>query len=254
MLKGKTENLSKSSYKDLTIISGIFVGILLISNVASTKIFGFGLPTFTLNIFGLEMVIDLVLDGGTILFPLSYIFGDVLTEVYGFINTRRVIWTGFIMAAVMSFTFTAVGALPPAEMWNSSPDMAFKMQDAYSSILGQMPMIVVGSLVAYFFGEYTNSVIMSVMKKKQKGKQLWKRTIGSTLVGQAVDTIVFVVIAFGISGILPLGTLIGLIVLNYIFKVFIEVIMTPITYKVVKLLKKRAGTDVYDNDVKYTPI
>ncbi len=245
---------NNNSHKDLAVVSGLFVGILIISNIASTKIFGFGLPTFTINIFGLDIVIDFILDGGTLLFPLSYIFGDVLTEVYGFVNTRKIIWIGFIMSAVMSLIFTIVGILPPSDMWNSNPDYAFKLQDAYKSILGQTPMIVIGSLVAYFMGSYTNSIIMSIMKKKQKGKQLWKRTIGSTLVGEGVDTIVFVVIAFGITGFIPLGGLIGLIVLNYIFKVSVEVIMTPITYMVVKLLKRRAGEDVYDYNVKYTPI
>jgi queuosine precursor transporter len=243
----------KSSFhKDISIIAGAFVGILLISNVASTKIFGIGLPSLK-NIFGLGIDIDFVLDGGTLLFPLSYIFGDVLTEVYGFVNTRKVIWTGFIMAAIMSLTFLIVGLLPPDAYWNEGQDLGFKLQDAYKSILGQTPMIVIGSLVAYFCGNYTNSIIMSVMKKKQKGKHLWKRTIGSTLVGEGVDTVVFAVIAFGITGIIPIGGVIGLIILNYVFKVGVEVMMTPITYLVVRVLKKRAGKDVYDYDVKYTP-
>jgi queuosine precursor transporter len=245
---------SKKAYKHIEIVAGAFVGILLISNIASTKIFGFGLPTFTLNLFGLEIVIDLVLDGGTILFPLSYIFGDVLTEVYGFANTRKVIWLGFIMAAVMSLVLFIVGMLPPADMWNVSPHHNFLLQDAYNSILGQTPMIVIGSLVAYFFGSYSNSMIMSIMKKKQKGRHLWKRTIGSTLVGEGIDTIIFVLIAFGIPGILPLGSLIGLIILNYIFKVLVEVFMTPVTYKIVNTLKTKIGKDVYDENISYTPI
>lgn len=248
----KDVNEKKGFHKDIAIIAGAFVGILLISNVASTKIFGIGLPSLK-NVFGFGIDIDFVLDGGTLLFPLSYIFGDVLTEVYGFVNTRKVIWTGFIMAAVMSLTFLVVGLLPPDAYWNEGQDFGFKLQHAYKAILGQTPMIVIGSLIAYFCGNYTNSIIMSIMKKKQKGKHLWKRTIGSTLVGEGVDTVVFAVIAFGITGIIPIGGVIGLIILNYLFKVGVEVIMTPITYLVVKLLKKRAGTDIYDYDVKYTP-
>ncbi len=247
-------NKEPGKNRDMAIISGIFVGVLLISNVASTKIFGFGIPSLNFNLFGFNIVIDFVLDGGTVLFPISYIFGDILTEVYGFVNTRKVIWTGFIMAGVMSLTFVLVGILPPDQYWNSATGNVFTMQEAYNSILGQTPMIVIASLIAYFLGNYTNSIIMSIMKKKQKGKHLWKRTIGSTIVGEGVDTIIFATIAFGITGIIPISGVIGLIILNYIFKVLVEVIMTPVTYKIVKLLKKRLGEDIYDYNVKYTPM
>jgi queuosine precursor transporter len=254
MEKNIKVNKHPNRNRDMAVISGIFVGVLLISNVASNKIFGFGIPTLNINLFGFNIAIDFVLDGGTVLFPISYIFGDILTEVYGFVNTRKVIWTGFIMAGVMALTFVLVGILPPDQFWNTGSGNAFTMQKAYQAILGQTPMIVIASLIAYFLGNYTNSIIMSLMKKKQKGKHLWKRTIGSTLVGEGVDTIVFATLAFGITGIIPISGVIGLIILNYIFKVLVEVFMTPVTYKIVGLLKRRLGEDVYDYNVKYTPI
>lgn len=206
----------------------IFVSILLISNVASTKIVDFGMFDF---------------DGGTLLFPLSYIFGDILTEVYGYGRTRRIIWMGFLMNIVMVLVFSAVGALPASESWNN--------QDAYNSVLGMTPRIVLASMVAYTFGAFSNSYVLAKLKLKTKGKFLWLRTIGSTIVGEGLDTVIFCLISF--YGVLP-NELLGLVILsNYIFKVGVEVIFTPVTYLIVGTLKRIEGIDVYDRKTLFNP-
>ncbi len=216
------------SYRYFDLIMAFFVAILLISNVASSKIMDLGPFTF---------------DGGTILFPLSYIFGDILTEVYGYRRSRRVIWTGFGCAALMAAVFAVVGALPPAEGWEG--------QEAYLAILGLTPRIVLGSLVAYFCGEFSNSYILAKMKLFTKGRWLWTRTIGSTLVGEGVDTLLFVLIAF--YGILPSGLLVSVMISNYIFKVGLEVVMTPLTYRVVDWLKLHEQEDHFDYKTDFNP-
>ncbi len=215
-------------YKYFDIILGVFVAVLLISNVASTKIVQFGPFTF---------------DGGTLLFPLVYIFGDVLTEVYGYRRARRVIWTGFASALLMSLVFIIVGALPAATDWHS--------QAAYDAILGLTPRIVVASLVAYLFGEFSNSYILAKMKLWTGGKHLWSRIIGSTIVGQGLDTVLFVTVAFG--GILPFGLLVTIIISNYIFKVGLETIFTPVTYRIVGFLKHAEQSDAYDYSTRFNP-
>ena len=218
----------QKSFKYLGAISVFFVSVLLISNVASTKIVDFGYFTF---------------DGGTLLFPLSYIFGDILTEVYGYKRARGVVWLGFFMALLMSVVFIVVGKLPSASGWNN--------QSAYDLILGLTPRIVLASLIAYACGEFSNSYILAKIKIKMKGKKLWVRTIGSTIVGEFIDSILFIIIAFW--GILPNSLLITLIISNYIFKTSIEVLFTPITYKVVNFLKKKENEDYYDTDTNFNP-
>lgn len=218
----------EKNYKYLGAISVFFVSVLLISNVASTKI-------VDLKYF--------IFDGGTLLFPLSYIFGDILTEVYGYKKSRGVIWLGFFMALLMSLIFIIVGKLPAAIGWDN--------QAAYDAILGLTPRIVAASLVAYFFGEFSNSFVLAKMKILTKGKWLWARTIGSTVVGEFVDSTLFILIAF--AGILPGSLLFTLIVSNYLFKTAIEVLFTPVTYKVVKFLKQKEGEDYYDNDTNFNP-
>lgn len=222
------KELMQKNYKYLGAISVFFVSILLISNVASTKILDFGYFTF---------------DGGTLLFPLSYIFGDILTEVYGYKRARGVIWLGFFMALLMSIIFIIVGKLPPAADWGN--------QAAYDAILGLTPRIVIASLVAYFFGEFSNSFILAKMKIWTKGKWLWTRTIGSTLVGELVDSSLFILIAFW--GIFPNSLLFTLIVSNYIFKTAVEVLFTPATYKIVKFLKREEQEDYYDKNTNFNP-
>ncbi len=218
----------QKSYKYLGTISVFFVSVLLISNVASTKIVDFGWFTF---------------DGGTLLFPLSYIFGDILTEVYGYKRARGVIWLGFFCALLMSIVFVVVGKLPPAPGWEN--------QASYDAILGLTPRIILASLVAYMCGSFSNSLILAKMKLWMKGKHLWARTIGSTVVGEFVDSTLFILIAF--VGILPGSLLLTLIISNYIFKTLVEVVLTPVTYRVVKFLKKNENEDYYDKDTNFNP-
>jgi queuosine precursor transporter len=215
-------------YNFFNAITGFFVAVLLISNVASSKIVDFGPFTF---------------DGGTILFPISYIFGDILTEVYGYRKSRQVIWIGFASALLMTVVFEIIGFLPSAPGWEN--------QEAYRAILGTTPRIVAASLTAYFAGEFSNSYILAKLKIFTQGRWLFTRTIGSTIVGQGVDTLFFCCIAF--AGTIPGSTLIALIVSNYVFKVGFEVAATPLTYAVVGFLKKNELTDVYDYKTNFNP-
>jgi len=215
-------------YKHLDTITGLFVAVLLISNVASTKIVDFGWFTF---------------DGGTLIFPVSYIFGDILTEVYGYRRSRKVIWLGFISAAVMSIVFGVVGVLPAAREWPN--------QEAYEKILGMTPRIVIASLIAYWAGEFSNSYVLAKMKLFTRGRWLWTRTIGSTLIGEGVDTALFATIAFG--GLLSSSLLTGVIVSNYIFKCGVEAVFTPITYIIVGWLKREEEVDWYDRGTNFNP-
>lgn len=218
----------RRAYRYFDLVMAAFVTVLLISNVASTKIVLLGPFTF---------------DGGTILFPFSYIFGDILTEVYGYARSRRVIHAGFAAALLLALTLAAVGALPAAAGWEH--------QAAYNAILGQTPRIVVGSLVAYFAGEFSNSWVLARMKVLTRGRWLWMRTIGSTLVGELVDTALFVLVAFW--GVYP-PALVGSIVLsNYAFKVGLEALLTPVTYRVVNGLKRAEREDYYDVGTDFNP-
>lgn len=218
----------KPVFRYFDILMALFVAVLLISNIASMKILTLWKFTF---------------DGGTILFPLSYIFGDILTEVYGYKNSRKVIWTGFFCALLMSLVLWIVQILPPASDWNN--------QKAFESVLGFMPRIVIASLLAYLAGEFSNSFILSKLKIRTKGKLLWLRTIGSTLVGEGIDTALFCFIAF--YGVLPNSLLLSVIISNYIFKCGVEIIFTPATYKIVYFLKRKEGIDSYDVGVNYNP-
>jgi len=216
------------SYRHIDTITALFVAVLLISNIAATKILVLGPFTF---------------DGGTILFPLSYIFGDILTEVYGYARSRKVIWLGFISAAVMAAMFALVGALPPAADW--------QYQDAYMVILGQTPRIVVASLIAYLAGEFSNAFTLAKLKIATGGRWLWLRTISSTLVGQFVDTLLFVAIAF--SGLLPTSVLGAMLISNYIFKCGVEALFTPVTYAITGWLKRQENEDYYDRGTNFNP-
>ncbi len=215
-------------YRYFDVLMAVFVAVLLVSNIASTKILTLWKFTF---------------DGGTILFPLSYIFGDVLTEVYGYRRTRRVIWTGFMAAVMMSLVLWIVQLLPPAEGWPH--------QKAFESLIGFMPRIVLASLVAYFAGEFINSMLLSRLKVITEGKHLWMRTIGSTLVGEGIDTLLFTLIAFW--GVLPHDLLLAVIVSNYLFKCSVEILFTPATYALVRFLKRKEQTDVFDRGISYNP-
>ncbi len=215
-------------YRAFDLIMALFVAVLLISNVASSKILDLGPFTF---------------DGGTLLFPISYIFGDVLTEVYGYGRSRRVIWAGFFAALLMAGTLAVVGWLPAAAGWEG--------QAAYAAILGQTPRIVLGSVVAYFAGEFANSYTLARMKLLTGGRFLWMRTIGSTLVGEGVDTVLFVLIAF--AGVLPPALLVTIVISNYLFKCGFEALATPITYQVVNHLKRLERQDYFDWNTDFNP-
>lgn len=231
----------KRSYKYYDFIMALFVSVLLISNIASAaKIIDWGV-----SIFGLPLAFD----AGTLLFPISYIFGDILTEVYGYKRSRRVIWAGFSAAALMAFTFWLIGLMPGEAAWQE-----YAGQTAYNAILGGVASggIIIASLAAYFAGEFSNSFILAKMKVATQGRWLWARTIGSTLIGQGIDTIFFIVIAT-IFGVFPWAIALSLITANYIFKVAIEVIFTPLTYAIVGFLKLAEQEDYYDRDTDFNP-
>ncbi len=195
------------------------------------------------------MGLRLAFDAGTLLFPLSYIFGDILTEVYGYARARKVIWTGFLWSAIMAGVFFVIQKMPGESEW-----IGYAGNEAYASILGGVSTggIIVASLCAYFVGEFSNSYVLAKMKIAMSGKKLWARTIGSTLIGQALDTTVFILIACAL-GVFPWAIALSLIVANYIFKVGIEVILTPATYKVVGFLKKAESEDYYDKGTDFNP-
>lgn len=211
-----------------TAIAALFAVVLIVSNVASAKIVSFW---------------GLTLDAGTVLFPLSYIFGDVLTEVYGYAASRRVIWIGFGSSLLASAVFMLVGVLPASPEWGG--------QEAYQAILGLTPRIVMASLCAYLVGEFANSYVLARMKVAMDGRALWMRTIGSTLVGELLDSAIFVVAAFW--GVLPTSLILPLILSNYVFKVAIEALFTPATYAIVGYLKRHDRTDVYDRTTDFNP-
>ncbi len=228
-------------YYDL--IMALFVTVLLTSNIASSaKIIDWGV---SLPLVGLPLAFD----AGTLLFPISYIFGDVLTEVYGYAASRRVIWTGFAMVALTGLTLWVVARMPGEAAWQRTAGQA-----AYDAILGGVSQggILVASIVAYFCGEFSNSFILAKMKVWTQGRYLWMRTIGSTLVGEAVDSTVFVVVACSF-GVFPWSVALSIIVANYIFKVGIEVAFTPATYRMVDWLKRAEHEDYFDVHTDFNP-
>ncbi len=219
----------------------VFVTVLVVSNVASSaKIVDLGF-----NLGGVPMAFD----AGTLLFPLSYIFGDILTEVYGYKKSRRVIWTGFFCLALASAVFALVGRLAGEATWQGYAGDA-----AYAAILGGMSSggIVLGSLAGYWSGEFTNSFTLAKMKVWTRGRHLWARTIGSTLVGELVDSSVFVVVAC-LFGVFPWSLFASLVLTNYLFKVTIEALMTPATYMIVNRLKRVEGEDYFDTTTNFNP-
>ncbi len=228
-------------YRYLDLVIAAFVTVLLISNIASSaKIIDWG---FTIK--GLPLAFD----AGTLMFPLSYIFGDILTEVYGYRRSRRVIWVGFAASTAMSASFWVVQHLPGEAMWQDYAGDA-----AYAAILGGVSSggIIIASLAAYFLGEFSNSYILAKMKVAMDGRRLWMRTIGSTLIGQCIDTAGFILIAT-LFGVFPWEIFWTLIVTNYIFKVAVEIVFTPVTYGIVGFLKRTEQEDYYDRDTNFNP-
>jgi len=206
--------MKTTTYKYYDIILALFVSVLLISNISAVKLVDIG---------------PFIADGGAVLFPLAYIFGDILTEVYGFNAARRAIWAGFAVQLLAVTTFWIVGELPPS--------VVFENQEAFMSILGFLPRIVLASLAAYLFGEFVNAKLVIKIRNYTGEKRMYVRFIGSTVVGQFIDTIIFGLIAFG--GILTGSEMIEFVLFGWIFKTLVEVLLLPVTYRVVSFLKTR---------------
>ncbi len=235
------ENNNHRNYRYLDLITALFVTALVVSNIASSaKIVDWGL-----SIFGVRLAFD----AGTLLFPLSYIFGDILTEVYGYQRSRRVIWTGFFCLSLSAVVFAVIRILPGEATWQQ-----YAGQNAYNAILGGMSTggIVVASLLGYWTGEFSNSFTLAKMKILTHGRWLWTRTVGSTLVGEMVDSLIFILVA-SLFSVFPWSLFITLVMTNYIFKCSIEALMTPVTYLVVNGLKHSEHEDYYDRGTNFTP-
>jgi len=211
------------------LVTSIFVTCLITSNIIAVKL---------VNIFGL------ILPAGILIFPISYIFGDVLTEVYGYRQARQVIWLGFFCNLIAVVAIWLGQILPSASFWDG--------QAAYERILGYTPRLLGASFLAYLVGEFANSFVLAKMKIATNGRWLWARTIGSTLVGQGLDSLVFMTLAF--IGTIPLTVLAGAIVAQWLSKSVYEAIITPLTYVLVNFLKKREGLDVFDTDTRFNPL
>jgi queuosine precursor transporter len=217
------------TYRYYDLVMAAFVTVLVCSNfIGAGKAITVAGQTFT---------------AGILFFPLSYIFGDILTEVYGYARARKVVWAGFGALAFASFMAWFIVRMPPAEGWPN--------QAAYETVYGGAPRIALASLVAYFFGEFTNSFVLAKMKLLTAGRMLWSRTIGSTLLGELVDSVIFYPLAFW--GTWPAELVLSVTVGNYLAKVGWEVLMTPVTYRVVGFLKRAEREDYYDRDTRFTP-
>jgi queuosine precursor transporter len=227
-------------YRYFDWIMAVFVTVLVVSNIASSA----KIVTLGFSLFGIPMAFD----AGTILFPISYIFGDVLTEVYGYKNSRRVIWAGFFCLALAAFVMWLVRIMPGEATWEQ-----YAGQQAFLAILGGFSSggIVLASLFGYWSGEFANSYTLAKMKILTRGRWLWSRTIGSTIVGELVDTLVFVIIACAF-GVFPWSLFLVLTLTNYLFKCGVEALMTPLTYAVVTQLKRAENEDYYDVGTDFT--
>lgn len=221
--------MKQKNFRYYDFLMAAFVCILLCSNlIGASKI---------------ATVWGFTFGAGVLFFPISYVFGDVLTEVYGYARARKVVWAGFGALIFASFMSWFVLKLPPAEGWVH--------QEAFQTVFGSTPRLVLGSLIAFFCGEFCNSFVLAKMKILTKGKALWSRTIGSTIVGEGVDSLLFYPIAF--YGIWPNDLLIKVMISNYFIKVGWEVIITPFTYIIVNALKRAEGEDHYDTNTNFTP-
>ena len=240
-MKETNKNSTKNTFKVLDILTVVFVLVLVLSNIASSaKIIDWGISLGDL---------PLSFDAGTVLFPISYIIGDVLVEVYGYKRSRRIIWIGFGALAFSAFVFWLVQVLPGEATWQATVG-----QNSYDQILGSMSSgaIVVASLAGFFAGSFSNAIMMALMKVLTKGKLLWTRTIGSSVVGQGFDTFAFIFFASAL-GVFPWSLFWSLTITNYIFKLIVEIVVTPITYWVVNTLKHTEGVDIFDDDTNLTP-
>ncbi|MCC7483625.1 MAG: queuosine precursor transporter [Burkholderiales bacterium] len=224
------------SYRYYDLVMAGFVTVLVSSNVIGpAKVVEVDLPLLGALTFG----------AGAAFFPVSYVFGDILTEVYGYARARKVIWAGFAGLAFASFMAAVVVALPPAPFWQH--------QGAYEIAFGNTPRIVAASMFAYFCGEFVNSYVLARMKVLTAGRWLWTRTIGSTIAGEAVDSALFYPLAFWGSGIIPDEKLPLVMTAQFFFKVGVEVVLTPVTYRIVAFLKRAEEEDHYDRRTNFNP-
>jgi uncharacterized integral membrane protein (TIGR00697 family) len=215
-------------YKYLDALTTAFVVILLVSNLVAQKIC---------------MIGPFAISGAILLFPVTYIFGDIFTEVYGFAASRRAIWLGFFGTILLYLIASATIALPSAPGWHN--------QQAFTTVFGFIPRILAASLISFWAGEFANSYTMARLKLLTNGSKLWTRTIGSTIVGQAVDTVLVITLTF--AGVAPVGTLVNMMVTTYLLKVAYEVLATPLTYLVIHWLKTAEQADAFDRDKSFNP-
>jgi uncharacterized integral membrane protein (TIGR00697 family) len=229
MLRSRRRGIQREKYSLWFIISAaIFITCLITANIMAVK---------------LIVVVGLVVPAAIIIFPISYIFGDILTEVYGYGQARRIIWLGFLCNLIAVIAIWIGQILPPASFWGG--------QMAYERILGYTPRLLVASFSAYLLGEFANSFIMAKMKIATQGRWLWSRTIGSTLVGEGFDSLVFMTIAFW--GEIPMAALAAAIITQWLVKSAYEAVVTPLTYIAVKFLKRREGIDTFDYKTRFSP-
>ena len=228
---------SNRAYRWLPFITALFVTTLIVSNIIAVKL---------VDLFGLFV------PAAVVLFPVAYIFGDVLTEVYGYARARQVIWTGFFCNLLAVIAMIIGGLLPAAPFWSAggfnTPQTA---QQAYMAILGFTPRLLLASFLAYLIGEFLNSFVLAQLKVKTAGRFLWLRTIGSTLIGQGADSVVFITVAF--AGIIPAGGLLQAILSQWLLKTAYETVATPLTYLVVNALKKAEREDYFDRGTDFNP-
>ena len=235
MADSQSHSTHRFKYYDFAMAA--FVAILICSNlIGAAKLVQF----FELNIFGWEAG---VFGAGILFFPLSYVLGDVLTEIYGYARARRVVWAGFASVLFMAAMSWIVVAMPPAPGWAG--------QSAYEQVFGLTPRIVLASVAAFWAGELTNAFVMARMKVMTGGKRLWQRTIGSTVVGQGVDSLIFYPLAF--LGVWTTSQVVTVLITNYLLKVLWEAALTPVTYRVVGFLRRAEGVDVFDSETNFTP-
>jgi uncharacterized integral membrane protein (TIGR00697 family) len=230
--------MNNPGYRYLNLLTAIFVTTLVVSNIIAVKLIG---------------ISGLVVPSAVILFPVAYIFGDMLTEVYGYQRARQVIWIGFFCNLLAVLAIWVAGLLPAASYWTaglySTPQEA---QQAYQAILGFTPRLLLASFLAYLVGEFLNSFVLARLKVRTQGRYLWLRTISSTVIGQGADSFIFITIAFW--GIIPPAGLLTAILSQWVVKVVFEVVATPLTYIVVNALKRAEGVDVYDRETDFTPL
>ena len=220
------------------VIAALFITCLITANIIAVKLITLGVEPIRHGGFQFPGP----LPAAIVIFPLSYIFGDILTEVYGYRQARKIIWLGFLCNLIAVLAFWVAGQIPALDS---------DVQNAYERILGYTPRILAASFLAYLVGEFANSFVLAKMKIKTKGRFLWTRTIGSTIVGEGLDALVFITIAFG--GTMSWALIGGIILTHWLVKTGYEVVATPFTYMVVNFLKKKEGIDTYDHDTDFNP-